>query len=193
MLAMVPAALMPLAATSQILKAPKTEGGDAVYKYQAYAGYAYTSLNQVNGSRYGLQGANLSITRNFGKYFGLFAEGDAYTLALGSPVVQGSTVVPSVETVFMGPEIHAEVYGHFNGFIHGLLGGEHTGGFNQSPNISFAGGAGGGMEYVLTPRFAVRASGDDIASSFTVIDPLPGYSPHRTRGSRATIGVVYRF
>jgi hypothetical protein len=194
---MVPAALMPLAATSQIIKPPKatTEGGEAVYKYQAYAGYAYTSLNQVNGSRYGLQGASLSVTRNFGKYFGLTAEGDAYEVPLGSPVVQtqGNTVTPSEEAVFFGPEIHAEIYGRYSGFVHGLLGGEHIGGYGQSPNISFAGGAGGGMEYTVTPRFAVRASGDDILSSFTVINPYPGDSPHRTRSSRASIGIVYRF
>jgi hypothetical protein len=49
------------------------------------------------------------------------------------------------------------------------------------------------MEYKLSPRLAIRASGDDIASSFTVIQPAPGDSPHRTRSSRATIGVVYKF
>jgi hypothetical protein len=186
---------MPLAATSQIVKIhkPAAEAGEPFYKYQAYAGYAYTSLNQVNQSRYGLQGVSLSLMRNWGKYFGLAAEGEDYTIALQKPIVLGTTVVPTVQSVFFAPEFHAEIYGHFSGFVRGLLGGEHTGGFNQSPNISLAGGGGGGIEYRLTPRFAVRASGDDIAASFTVINPAPGDSPHKTRGSRAGIGIVYKF
>ncbi len=59
-LAMLAAALLPLAATSQVFpihkdKAAAAEGADT-YKYDAYVGFGYTSLNQVNGSRYGLMG-----------------------------------------------------------------------------------------------------------------------------------------
>jgi hypothetical protein len=58
-------------------------------------------------------------------------------------------------------------------------GGAHTGGESMPPNISFAGGMGLGLDYKLSPRFALRASGDDIASSF-VSDPNHlGYSAHK--------------
>ncbi|HEY1903481.1 MAG TPA: hypothetical protein VGG56_13680 [Terracidiphilus sp.] len=197
-LAMVPAALMPLAAASQVSPTGGSNAPDQAektFKYQAYAGYAYTSLNQINQSRYGLQGVNLSITRDFGRYFGVTAEGDYFKLPIKSPVVINSPAKPSVYSVFLGPEIHANVYGHFGGFVHVLLGGEHTGGESQTPNISFAGGPGGGIDYNLNPRFSVRASGDYIGASFSLTGNSGelANSPHRTWDSRASIGVVYRF
>jgi len=197
-LAAVAAALLPLAAICQdspTTGTKSTEAGDKAYKYEVYAGYAYTSLNQVNQSRYGLQGVNVSVTRDWGRYFGITAEGDFYSTGLGSPEVVGSNIKPTVSSVLVGPVIHANIYGKVGGFVHGLLGGEHTGGESQTPNISFAGGFGGGMDYSLTPRIAIRASGDIIGASFSLTGNSAelGYSPHKTWDSRASIGVVYRF
>jgi hypothetical protein len=189
-LALVSAATMPLASTAQT-----NDQATRTFKYSVYAGYAYTSLNQVNQSRYGLQGVNVSVTRDFGRYFGVTAEGDYYSKPFGSPEVVGSTVKPNVSSVLLGPVIHANIYGKFDGFFHGLLGGEHTGGLQQTPNISFAGGFGGGLDYAFTPRFSARASGDLIGASFSLTGNSSelGYSPHKTWDSRATIGVVYHF
>jgi opacity protein-like surface antigen len=202
-LAMVSAALMPLAAVSQVApihKIAPAEGTETSYKYEIYAGYGYTSLNQVNGSRYGLQGPELSVTRDFGKHIGIIADGAYYKYPLSRPVVLGLTNSPVVDSVLVGPVFHANIWGNYSGFVQVLLGGIHTGGYNQAPNVSFAGGVGGGMEYKVSQHLAIRAAGDDIASSFTVIgtpavpDPAAsGLSPHRTRSSRATFGVVYKF
>jgi hypothetical protein len=197
---MVPAVLMPLVATSQVAPTRGAASADREapsYKYQAYAGYGYTSLNQVNGAVSGLQGVELAVTRNWGKYFGLTADGAYYSQPYRSPVVPNSTYKPTVTAVFMGPEIHAPLYGQFNAFVHVLLGGEHVANVQVTPNISFAGGAGGGMEYRFRsfPHLALRAAGDELASSFSVTGNTPelGYSPHRTKGSRATFGVAYSF
>ena len=192
---MVAAALLPLAATGQVApshKSSNAEGSDT-YKYDAYVGGGYTSLNQVNGSRYGLIGAELAVTRYWGKHIGLIADGAAYMHPVSSPVVENSTVSPTVDVVLIGPVFEAKLYGNTSVFGRALLGAEHTGGFNQSPTISFAGGAGIGMDYKLSQHLLLRAAGDDIASSFTLINPQPGYSPHRTRSSRATFGIVYKF
>jgi hypothetical protein len=198
LLALVPAALLPMAANSQASQSGGSNSSEAperTFKYEVYAGYAYTSLNQVNQSRFGLSGANVSVTRNFGRYFGVTAEGDFYNVAFGSPEVVGSTAKPTVDSVLLGPVLHANIYGHFSGFMHGLLGGEHTGGESQTPNISFAGGFGGGMEYSVTPRISIRASGDIIGASFSLTQNSPelSNSPHRTWDSRASIGAVYHF
>ncbi len=199
-LAAIAAALMPMGASGQILHrhkqpAPAAEG-EPSYKWEAYAGLGYTSLNQVSQSRSGLLGANLSITRDFGKYFGLTAQGAACSYAY----VSGNPGTPSVDTVLFGPVLHAPIIGKVSGLVYALLGGEHTGGESMTPNISFAGGGGGGLEYKLFGRFSARATGDVVAGSFTVAGtpaiPNPaavGDSPHMTRNSRATIGVVYRF
>ncbi len=192
-LAVIPAALMPLAATSQVApdRGSRPERTEPVYKYEVYAGFAYTSLNQVNQSRFGLIGANIAVTRDWGRYFGVTADGAFYSQSLSN----GNPGTPTVDTVLVGPVLHAPLYGRVNGFVHGLLGGEHTGGEGETPNISFAGGAGGGLEYVLSPHLVIRASGDEIAASFSVSNNSPslGYSPHRSLNSRATIGVAYRF
>ena len=193
-LAVVPAALMPLAAAGQVAPAAgsrSADQGQRTYHYEVYAGYAYTSLNQVNQSRYGLQGVNLSLTRDWGKYFGVTAEGDYY----GTSFRSGNPGTPSVDSVLLGPVIHANIYGKVDGFVHLLLGGEHTGGERQTPNISFAGGPGGGLEYSLGPRLSIRASGDYIGASFSLAGNSSelGNSPHRTFDSRASFGVVYRF
>lgn len=196
-LAGVSAAIMPLAASSQILPGHKSaaEGDETVYKNEVYAGYAYTSLNQVNLSRSGLQGGELSYTRDFRKYFGLTADGAFYKYPFANPEVTNSTLTPEVDMVLFGPELHALLYEKTTGFVHALLGGEHVGGTGQTPNISFAGGVGGGLEYKLTSRISGRASGDVILQSFSVTgnSAALGYSPHRTENARATVGVVYHF
>jgi hypothetical protein len=215
-LAIVPAVLLPLSAASQVVP----DSGDTsaakaqpTYKYEAYAGFGYTSLNQVNQSRYGLMGVDLSLTRDWGRYFGLSGMANYYKPPLsfgnsgtstnsttGVTTDNGNPGDPSVYVVLVGPEIHATVYGNVSGFIHGGMGIEHTGGEEETPNLSFAGGLGGGLTYNLTPRLAIRASGDKIGAAFSLrnntsqSNPNSGsYSPHRTWNSSGTIGIVYRF
>ncbi|HEY1767696.1 MAG TPA: hypothetical protein VGG26_08575 [Terracidiphilus sp.] len=196
-LTVVPAVLLPLSAVSQASpEGPSTQAAPS-YKYEAYVGLGYSSLNQVNQSRYGLLGVDLDVTRDWGRYFGMSAMGNYYKppTASGSATSAGNPGDPSIYEVLVGPEIHANLYGNFSGFFHGGMGIEHTGGEHMSPNLSFAGGFGGGMSYNISPRFAIRASGDRIGAAFTLRNNTPqlAYSPHRTWNSSGTIGVVFRF
>jgi len=192
-LAMVPAVFLPLAAGGQVApdRPPRPDTGEPVYKYQVYGGFAYTSLNQVNQSRHGLIGFDISLSRNWGRYFAVKVDGAYFPTSYTS----GNPGDPKVSMLLAGPELHAPIYGKVGGFVHGLIGGEHTGGVGVTPRVSFAGGPGFGLEYVLSPRFAMRASGDYILASFSVTNNTPqeGNSPHRTGNARAGIGVVYRF
>jgi len=204
-LAVVSAMFLPLAAVSQIApdRPAKPEQSEPSYKWQAFAGYGYTSLNQVNQSENGLQGVDLSLTRNWGNHFGLTADGGyyAYTYDANNP---GN---PTVDLVLLGPVFHVKLIDRVELFAHLLLGGAHTGmnsaGYSAIPRVSFAGGAGGGMDYKLNPRVALRLSGDDIASSFFA-PVLPAgadnacstgseCSSHMRRNARAAFGVVYSF
>ena len=204
-LAVVSALFLPLAAISQIApdRPAKPEQSESAYKWQAFAGYGYTSLNQVNQSENGLQGVNLSLTRNWGNHFGLTADGGAYAYTYDA----SNPGDPTVDMVLLGPVFHAKLFERVDGFAHLLLGGEHTGmntaGYSAIPRLSFAGGAGGGLDYKLNPRLAIRFSGDDIASSFFA-PVLPAgtdnscstgseCSPHMRRNARAAFGVVYNF
>jgi hypothetical protein len=191
-LAAIPAAFLSLAAAGQV-SSPGTapaEQTERVFHYWASAGVGYTSLNQVNQSRGGLIGVQADVARDWGKHFSLLADGGYYQHSF--EVNPGK---PVVAMVLFGPEFHAELYGNFSGFVRAWLGGEHTGGESQTPNVSFAGGFGGGMEYKLSPRLSLRATGDDIYSSFSQINNTPalGYSPHKRSNARAALSVVFRF
>ena len=200
-LAVVPAALAPLKAAGQVNPeaAPAPQLARS-YKYEGYAGFAYTSLNQVNQSRYGLYGGKASLTRDWGKYFGLRGSVDYYREPISSRL-PGNPGDPSVYSFLVGPEIHANLFEKLSGEIFAELGGEHTGGESITPAISFAGGFGGGMTYWLTDRLAIRVDGDRVAGSFTLGGTTTsgstpeqlGYSTHKTWNPRATIGVVFRF
>jgi len=191
-LAAVSAAFMSLAATSQVAldRPARPEKTTPTYKWEAFAGAGYTSLNQVNQSRNGLLGVNAAVTRNFGKYFGLTADGGYYAYTYNS----SNPGNPTVDMVLLGPVFHAPLFERLDGFVHVLLGGEHTSGGSTIPKISFAGGAGVGLDYKLkNPRFAIRLSGDSIISSFVQDPDHLGYSPHAHRNARAAFGVVYKF
>ena len=191
------AALMPLAASGQVApeKRPAIASSAPAYKYEAYAGFAYTSLNQVNQSRYGLMGGDLALTRDFGRHFGITANG-AYFRVPSSSSNPGNPGSPTVISVAAGPEFRSTLYGNVDGFVHVLLGGEHTGGEGMTPTVSFSAGFGGGLLYNLSQRLALRVSGDRMSDSFTLTttnNNADGYSPHTHYNARATVGVVYRF
>jgi len=195
MLAAVPVVLFALPAQGQVnQEAAPSQGSGGAFKYTGYAGFAYTSLNQVNLSRYGLIGGKVSVTRNWGKYFGLSGIVDYYKPPIRS-ASPGNPGDPSVYTFMVAPEIHANLYESLSGLFFGEVGGEHTGGEAITPVISFAGGFGGGLEYSLSPRFAIRAEGDRVAGSFSLTNNTPqlAYSTHRTWNARGSIGVVYHF
>ena len=194
------AALMPLAAMSQV--APESQSGPpapppSTPKYEVMVGYAYSTLNQVNQSRYGLQGVQVTVSRDWGRYFALTALGDKYRWATskGPAGEEGNPGDPTINSVLIGPELRAQLYGPVSGFFRGLLGGENTDGEGETPTVSFAGGVGGGLQYNLGRHLGVRVSGDRIGASFSLINNTPtlAYSPHRTWNTRASIGVVYRF
>lgn len=187
--AAVAAALTPLAANCQIAPEKTPSRATQEYKYKAFVGLGYTSLNQVNQSNSGLIGVTGSVTRNFGRYFGVVVQGGHYQWT----VTTANPFNASVNMYLAGPEVHADLYERIGIFVHGLIGAEHTGGVSIRPDQSFAGGIGMGLDYKLGPRFGLRAYGDDIGSSFTLVPFQPGFSPHRRFNAHAAIGVTYSF
>jgi hypothetical protein len=189
-LAAMAAAVAPLVAYSQIApeKSPSRSTGPE-YKYEAFVGWGYTSLNQVNQSNSGLQGITLSLTRDWGKYFGLTVDGGHYAWTVN----RSNPHSASVDLYLAGPEFHADLFEHIGIFAHGMIGAAHTGQVSIQPSESFAGGVGVGADYKLSPRLGLRLYGDDIGSSFTLVPYQPGFSPHRRFNARASFGVTYKF
>ncbi len=115
-------------------------------------GWGYTSLNQVNQSKSGLQGVTASFTRDWGKYFGITAEGGHYAWT----VTQANPQKSSVDLFLAGPVLHANLYGKSSMFVHGLVGVAHTGGVSIKPDESVAGGGGIGLDSRMTPHSSLR-------------------------------------
>jgi hypothetical protein len=195
-LAVLQAVFVPLQMAAQVNPeaVPGPEQGAAPYKYEAYLGAAYSRLRQVPVSYSGLLGGKASLARDWGKYFQLLGSVDYYTVGTGHSGIPNPGH-PTVYTFLVGPALHANLYGNFSGLFYAQVGGEHTGGENMTPSISFAGGFGGGVAYSLRRNLAVQLTGDRVGASFSLPNNTSqlGYSTHRTWNARATIGVVYRF
>lgn len=196
-LAVVAAGLMALPAAGQVNPeaAPSTESNGAPFKYEGYVGVAYSRLRQVPVSFSGLVGGKGSLARDWGKYFQLIGSVDYYKLGTGHSGLPDPGD-PSMYSLMVGPGVHATIYGNLSGQFFGELGVEHTGGENMSPNISFAGGFGGGMAYSLSRNFALQLAADRVGASFPLPNNTSGGqsgSTHRTWNARASFGVIYRF
>ena len=181
---------VPMVAAGQVApeKPPKDLSGPN-YRNEAYLGWGYTSLNQVNQSRSGLQGVTGSIKRDFTDHFGVKLDGGYY----GWDVTATNNPRASVSMFLLGPVIHANLFQKWSVFAEGSIGGVHTGGVSIEPSVSLAGGAGVGLDYNYSPRWTIRMYGDDIASSFTVSPYESGNSPHMRWNARAGIGLAYHF
>ena len=184
------ALVVPMASQGQIApeRPPKDVTGP-VYKYEAYVGWGYTSLNQVNQSRSGLQGVSASVARNLNSHVGIKLDGGHYAWS----VTASNPGNPTVDMVLLGPVVRGDLFEKWSAYAEGLFGGVHTGGISIQPDISFAGGFGIGVDYNRSPRWAIRLFGDDIGSSFTLSPYQTGYSTHMRWNARAGIGLVYHF
>ena len=189
-LAVASAIVAPVFAMSQVApeRPPKDLTGPD-YKYEVYVGYGYTSLNQVNQSRSGLQGVSGSVTRLFGDHFGLKVDGGHYAW----DVTATNAGKPTVDLFLAGPVLRGNLFEKWSAYAEVLLGGAHTGNVSIRPNVSFAGGYGMGVDYNKSARWSIRAFGDNIGSSFTLVPYQPGFSPHMRWNARAGIGLAYHF
>jgi len=195
MLAAAVAVVAPMLAVGQVNPEATLSGDQASpYKYEVYAGYAYTSLKQINLSRHPLQGGKIALTRDFGKYFMLTGSYDYLRVPLGSGGLKNPGN-PSIYSFLVSPGVHAEIYEKLGGRVWAEFGGEHTGGESMTPSVSFAGGFGVGMTYDLTRHWMVQVSGDRLQGSFSLTDNSAqlAYSTHRSWNTRASFGAAYRF
>ncbi len=188
-------ALTALPAASQVN--PEAAPGPqqaAPFKYEAFVGFAYSRLRQVPVSYSGLLGGKATVARDWGKYFQLMGSGDYYRIGTGHKGLPNPGN-PSIYTFLVGPALHATLYENLSGVFFGEVGGEHTGGEQMTPSISFAGGFGGGLAYSLNSKFAVQLTADRVAASFSLPNnsSQQAYSTNRTWNARATFGVLYRF
>ncbi|MGA9586722.1 MAG: hypothetical protein WBQ95_15415 [Terracidiphilus sp.] len=192
-LAVASAIVVPISAIGQVApeRPPKDLTGPD-YKYEVYVGYGYTSINQVNQSRSGLGGIDTSITRSLSEHFGIKGMYGHYLWNV-TATNPGNPEPPTVDMFLGGAVIHGNLFEKWSVYAEGLMGGVHTGGVSTQPDVSFAGGLGGGLDYNKNAHWTVRADGDYIGSSFTLVPYQPGFSAHTRWNARGGIGVAYHF
>jgi hypothetical protein len=161
-------------------------GGLEGSKWQIGVAYQYDRFN-LTGTPFNTHGLNTSVARFLNDWFAL--EGDVG----GGFGNTGTSTVPAslrAKSLFLGGGMRIAYRGHgrTEPWIHGLGGMQHfrfaqTAGTLGS-NTALAGMVGGGVDYHLNPRTAVRLEADVIGSRF-----FSGTQRH----FQVVIGLVFNF
>jgi opacity protein-like surface antigen len=167
-------------------------------KADVFGGYAYTNLDGQNVlDRQGAHGFGLSVTGNLNRYLGLTGEvstgwGKVRQTIPGTGINVNLDVDYNTQTYLFGPRLHMRSE-KVTVFGHALFGAARIGadlpsipGLDLSfSETKFAMGYGGGVDYNINDKFAIRAFQAD-------------YVPIRADGDwshnfRNMTGVVFRF
>jgi len=185
---LLPASMMAPMAAAQVAKPAQSASTVDFSRYEVYGAFAYSSANQVKSSS-ALLGVNVGAQLKLKRWFGANVDfGDYFSQGSSNGLQK-----PTVTSILAGPEFYIPA-DNITGFIHVLFGGEHTGGVTgMKPDVAYAYAIGGGFEYAVSKKIAVRLAGDDINAAFVQDPDNQGFSPHRRNNPRATVGFSYRF
>lgn len=163
-----------------------------------YAGYALNRATTGSGwgSAGNLNGWEVSAEGKIAPFVGIVGDIGAQYGTLQVPTVKyfggpGTTPTQSrVVTYMVGPRISASV-GRFRPFAHALVGGGHLhqdtsqfpAGYSYGESC-IADAFGGGLDYKVLPRIALRVQGDVLQTRFR---------ESRQTDGRFTTGVVFKF
>ena len=189
------AVLLPISVAAQVSVSDSSDEGGKPSRYDIFVGAGFTTQNQIVHSHGFLVGPSAGITRNFGKYFGLNAQGSYTPHSLPSANMSESGLAPTYVQILAGPELHAQVYDNFSGNVHILFGGSHTygTGVTGSPSVAFSYGLGAALDYRLTPRFSLRWSTDHVRTANVQGNTTSGNSLHGYSNIQTAFGVVYHW
>ncbi len=146
-----------------------SEGQPGDDPWQLAFGYQYNRDNLL-GSPFNTHGANVSIARYFGHWFGVEAQ-----VGVGFLGRTGNTTTPpniDSKSLFFGagPRLAYRKNSRYEPWVHLVVGLEHyrfsqTAGLLGS-NTALAGAAGGGLDVFLRTHLAVRLEADAVGSRF---------------------------
>ena len=165
-------------------------------RVDVFGGYSYLNIDTNNlTSRQSANGWEASVSGDVNKWLAI--EGD-FAGYYKSYAVNFDFISPGTGTV----NANVRDYSYLGGprlnyrplFIHALFGGDHLTGSSQGlsgSQDSFAAAFGGGLEWKVAPRWAVRASGDYVLTHHNIFGP-PGQT-FTQNNFRASVGIVYIF
>ena len=164
-----------------------------VPKAEVGGNYTYLRLDAGNIGTLDCHGGGGSATYNLTSYLGVAAE-VAGCKVTGVP----SVVSASAVSYLFGPRLTYRGYGRLEPFGEFLFGGVHTSasatGFPSVTDNTFAFALGGGADYKLSDRFAIRlVQADYLYTNFYRRNPSGiGTSTHQNN-ARIQAGIIFRF
>jgi len=160
--------------------------GQDVPRAEVFGGYSYLNVD-TNGlsSRQNLNGWEAAVSGNFNKWFAVEGDVAGYYKTIGSVSVRDYSYA-------VGPRFEYRQVPSVTVFGHVLLGGDHLSGSfggSSASQDSVAAVFGGGVEWKIAPRWAVRGSGDYALTRHNILGP----QSFTQNNFRASVGVVYVF
>ena len=160
-------------------------------KVDIFAGYSYVRENPAaaGASSFNLNGGSASIAYNANHWLSGVADFGVYD----NGNIRGTGASGTLSTYLFGPRVSYRHYGRITPFGEVLFGVAHAGasiaGSTGSDN-AFAMSVGGGVDYKLTERFAIRPiKVDYLMSQFSEA----GTGRNTQNNLRVSTGVVFRF
>jgi opacity protein-like surface antigen len=160
-------------------------------KVDIFAGYSYVRVNpSTAGARsFSLNGGNASFAYNANHWLSGVADFGAYH----NGSIFGTGTSGTLSTYLFGPRVSYRHFGRITPFGEVLFGVAHAGvsivGLGNSDN-TFAMSLGGGVDYKLTDRFAIRPiKVDYLMTRFSET----GTGGNTQNNLRASTGIVFRF
>lgn len=148
-----------------------------------------------------LNGWNAAATFKMSRLVGLDMDLSGYYPSYTYPGLGSLTVSARTLSYLFGPQV-AVPLPKIKPFAHFLIGGTHVGyppPSGCSPPLciytsdnSFTFAVGGGADFALNPRFAIRAQADLLHTGFSTSDNQETYKFHNNN-ARISTGVVFRF
>lgn len=151
--------------------------GQDVPRAELFGGYSYLNLD-TNGlsSRQSANGWEATVTGNFNRRIGVEGDFSGYYKTYFDVGIHDYGFLA-------GPRINFRP-----AFIHALIGGDHLSALSVSQD-SFAGAFGGGVEWPVSRRWAVRTSADYVFTRHNIFGG-PSFTQNNIR---ASVGIVFRF
>jgi hypothetical protein len=147
-------------------------------KAEVFGGYQYTHLEGTGSSN----GFNFAVNGNLNEWLGIAVD-------IGAAYKSEGGVHFSNYTYTFGPVMSLRANKSYTPFVHALIGGDHAsasvGSVSDGAN-GFALIAGGGVDWNIAPRLAVRA----VEADWMLAHGSGGTS---SKNYRISTGVVFRF
>src|ERR1022692_165948 len=168
----------------------------SVNRFAVFGGYSYINgdfagVSNENSQLSGLNGWNASAEVKAKEWLGFVADFAGYYPSLSNSGLPSSA---TAHTFLFGPQVALPIK-RISPFAHFLLGDTYVVGnrtFPATSDTSFTYAVGGGVDFALTGRVALRAQFDSLHNGFITRDDQARFLIEQ-RVVRISTGVVFRF